>query len=426
MEKSNEIITAPEKVRCPACAAAVYLYDPSRSVFAGCAQCGNFLDLSDRENPMILRKFQSNYWTLPLIPMGSVGSIDGRDGYTLTGFLLKHDPEEDIFWREYLLSHPEQENYRVLAETDGHWTMVWRQALADDFYFAKWNNTVAAYQNGPTYEHYTGYTFELCWAVGEFDWNVLLEDRNMRVDEYYLAPNLLVREQMNGKEEWYRGKYLPSGIVATAFKIDPKLLPRQKDASVLRGKYQDDTDARSSSLSRFTLLMVVLMGLAIGCLYLFKAPRTVLDSSYTLVADSNAWNYYQPLVTPSFEIRQDGAVDIKFHSDVSNQWLELSVTLVNDKTGDAFEATKSIEYYFGNDGGESWTEGDVDERVIFSAVPSGKYHLNVLPYAEFRDRRALRIAVEEASMLSSNIWLMALVILFWPGILWLIQLNKNS
>lgn len=418
------ITTSPEKVRCPACSAALYLHDARRSQYASCAQCGNFLDIADRNFPVILRKFQSNYWTIPTIPIGSVGRIDGRD-YTLTGFLVKYDPKEDFFWREYLLCHPEQENYRVLAEADGHWTIVWKRPLGNDFYYESIGDAVHSRQGGLRFKHFVGYTPDLCWAAGEFDWNVLPESGHMRVNEYMAPPNIFVREQMGSQDDWYKGKYLPAGIVASAFKIDPKLLPRQHGESVLQGKYQVEKDKGATAMSRFTLLMMVATLISVLLCYFFMPPQQVFDSSYALRANDSGWNNFHPIVTEPFEIKRGGAVEIDFTTNVSNQWLELSATLINDKTGDAFEATKSIEYYFGYEGGESWTEGSQDETVIFSSVPAGTYHLNIQPYSEFREEHGLRVQVIESTTLSSNIWMMILVILFWPGILMFIRMNQN-
>jgi len=70
-------------------------------------------------------------------------------------------------------------------------------------------------------------------------------------------------------------------------------------------------------------------------------------------------------------------VEINVRAAVDNSWFYVAGELVDDTTGTSYPFERSIEYYHGYEGGESWSEGSTHERLWFSDVPGGKYYLNM-------------------------------------------------
>jgi hypothetical protein len=64
---------------------------------------------------------------------------------------------------------------------------------------------------------------------------------------------------------------------------------------------------------------------------------------------------------------------------VENSWLEAEITLVNEQTGAEQDLNLGVEYYYGYEDGESWSEGSRKSEEMLSAVPEGRYHLVIVP-----------------------------------------------
>ncbi len=45
-------------------------------------------------------------------------------------------------------------------------------------------------------------------------------------------------------------------------------------------------------------------------------------------------------------------------------------------------AVAALALYHGTEGGENWVEGDPKESAVLSAVPAGRYHLNLYPVSQ--------------------------------------------
>ena len=50
--------------------------------------------------------------------------------------------------------------------------------------------------------------------------------------------------------------------------------------------------------------------------------------------------------------------------DLANSWLETDLTLTNVETGEAVGVQNGLEYYFGVEGGESWSEGSKSNSEV--------------------------------------------------------------
>jgi hypothetical protein len=80
------------------------------------------------------------------------------------------------------------------------------------------------------------------------------------------------------------------------------------------------------------------------------------------------------------------ALLVRHSTDVANNWLELSTTLVEKNTGEAFLGAQEISHYKGVDDGESWSEGSKDDAIVFKGIPPGTYYL-VVDYELGTDKR---------------------------------------
>jgi hypothetical protein len=89
------------------------------------------------------------------------------------------------------------------------------------------------------------------------------------------------------------------------------------------------------------------------------------------------------LVSKTIVLTYPAALDIKFTApNLTNHWLEITASLINEQTGRGYEVTRALEYYEGSEDGEGWSEGDRSASVVISGLPPGRYHLNLYPSPE--------------------------------------------
>jgi hypothetical protein len=88
------------------------------------------------------------------------------------------------------------------------------------------------------------------------------------------------------------------------------------------------------------------------------------------------------LVTEPFEVGERGGnLDFMLTAPVTNAWFGVTITLVNETTGDTQSFDHGVEYYEGYDADGSWSEGSRKESITLTRIPGGTYHLNLVPVA---------------------------------------------
>jgi hypothetical protein len=388
------------ELTCPGCGHTIRYFDEANSSYYGCPKCYTFFKYEYEGPPEVLRQFQRKY--KPKIAIGSKGFIDGSE-YTVVGFMRKNEEGETQQWDEYVLYRKNQP-YIILVEYAGDWVVVRK---SEKSYTVRKLNEYdhMITDNGEQYELHHSYQFYILYACGEFDWNVL-GDELMITYEYMSDTRLLVNEVLNDQSDWYWGTDMNARQVSQAF---------GGDAGDGRNDITGPMD-RWSATKRFTIIMVLAV-IAFQFLFAFLYPeKTVLSSRYMTAPDTTVVANIKPIITESFNLSQSGGVNIEMKTDVDNEWAELSVTMVNEKTGEEYESTKAIEYYHGYEDGESWSEGDNAGEVSFSRIPAGKYHLNVYPYSETKKYMNIDVTVTQNKNFYSNMWLMLAALLAWPAL----------
>jgi len=247
---------------------------------------------------------------------------------------------------------------------------------------------------------------------------------------------------------WYRAEYLTPAQVAAAFGLDPAHLPDHYDV----GAAQPNPVA-AGHLLRLTVTLVLLL---LGLQWLLARPEARVGQQFSLpdtpaaqapplvvpegpvpvpydslpavgappVAPAEATTpppaYSQVLVSDPIVVTAPAVLTVDLHiPGLTNHWVEVTASLVNEQTGRGYEFTRSLEYYEGVEGGESWSEGSRSASAVLSEVPPGHYHLNLYPSAEPGTAgTTLTVAVEQSTAVWSNFWLVLLALLSVPLLQW--------
>jgi hypothetical protein len=370
-----------------------------------------------------------------------------------------------------------------LAEFQGHWLLIRQAtsfpATKGNHWFEgkEWTSP----STGDTFRLWHRYKPVIRDAQGEFDWNIL-DDEDLKMQEFTCPPYLLSSEQAPGKKPvWYLAEYLEPAQVAAAFNLNVSQLPsRHNTGAAEPNPHQPASAWRLFGVAALLLLALAAWlaitrpGSAITQTFTVPAapaapnadptapgnsPITTADSviavaNRAVAALANAPNgdtaglaaakasvallsssaisisppdaapaapgYNQMLVSKTIELTHPAAIDITLSAPgLTNHWLEVTASLVNEQTGRGYEVTRSLEYYEGVEDGESWREGDRSANAVISGLPAGRYHLNLYPSPEAGlGDTELTLELEQHTGFASNVVLILLLMSILPLYQW--------
>jgi hypothetical protein len=361
-------------LECPNCGGTVELkYE--RTINAVCIQCLSVLDATTPAL-QILQKFEGAQRFQPKIPLGKRGKLPSGE-FEAIGFQVRSIEVEGVTysWAEYLLYNP-YKGYRYLTEYNGHWNDIRTlRALPEP---AKAVSKEAVSYRGVKYTHFQTASAQTAFVMGEFPWQVRVGE-TVRVKDYIAPPSTISSEESQGEIVWSLGEYTPSDVIWKAF-----ALPGAPPAAVGIYANQPSPYKGKPSGSWAMFLLLTLLLLTIMLLVGLAAPtQQVFSQKYSFAPTAGEPSF----VTPVFAIRgRESNVSITINTDLRNDWAYVSLALINDQTGVAYDAGREIGYYFGSDSDGNWSEGSRSESVSLPGIPSGDYYLRVEPDME-RDGR---------------------------------------
>jgi hypothetical protein len=278
---------------------------------------------------------------------------------------------------------------------------------------------------GKTYRHFANYKAKIDRVAGEFYWRIKVEDSASLED--YIAPPYLLNKELQGKEiNWSQGEYLQPEQVNDAFEGKLLLTPPKGVFANQPCPYEPSVDAWLKNTLLFVVLVIVLQ-----CWFVFESRQEVVFSKVMEVSavDSSDWSNYRTLNPESanlesepFEIHSNhGNVVIDIDGNLDNSWLFSSISLVNLQNGLTYSSSREISDYSGYDGGEYWRENDSHTDVVFSAVPPGRYQLQVeaeseRSYGSVNARKTQYLRVIANVPLWQNFWFVLIFLLIGPAL----------
>jgi hypothetical protein len=159
--------------------------------------------------------------------------------------------------------------------------------------------------------------------------------------------------------------------------------------------------------------VAVLGMLAAFLIQISSGSGEVVHSSRMHIEPSYAEKSYS---TPDFYLPKRGNVQVQTVAPVKNNWIEFDLALVRENATGVYEATQAIEYYYGYDGGESWSEGSNWAETYFSSVDSGNYRLIVDPSPGQVGLGGMDVSLEIKRNMSvwGNFWIIVLLMFALP------------
>jgi hypothetical protein len=402
---------AAQVFRCPGCGAPMQAR--SREILAvGCASCGAVVDTADQNYKLLSKALgaRDDKYT-PRLPLGSKGTLEGKP-VEVIGFLVKESRADDVAyaWREYLLAGDSTETrgtYRWLTEYDGHWNIA--DVLSNPPAGSGGMELADVKFSGQRFRHYsTAPSAEVIQVAGEFTWRVRRGETS-RVVDYVAPPLLLSRESTDNDLNWSLATYVAPEVIGEAFKLPGRMI-----APV--GIYANqpnpwaETHRRVCSLFWKLALVAVVLQVFFGFLSGGKVLlRQELTFSPQMAEDE--------VVTNEFEVRdRPRKLTVRNSTSLDNNWIGLDLLLVNRATGQAWPAARELSYYYGREDGESWSEGNPTDEVVFLDIPPGTYYLTVDPDIAPEKPVPVRDVIEVSSGGAgwSNFVIVMLFLVFFP------------
>lgn len=401
------------KLACPNCQHTIVYYDVAGSDHYACEQCHSYFRYSGEEQPVVLNRYNGGPPAdLKLLPVGTPGSLNGQ-ACRVVGYTRRCEVQHPEYeWTEYEVFQPATQEYVQLSLFNGHWMLI---RPANQMYEVTSDNGGYNHVKQPdaTYKLYNRYQARVIFAEGEFNWNIE-EDENLTLSEFIAPPVMLVQAQRGAQATWHRAEHIEPKTVAATFGLNVSDLPaRDRMGAVQPNSFKTAWPA----LRAVTLLAVAL--LCFGQFYMFSTypEKQLLNQTLTVRADSSGTpGTNKVLVSSSFTLDHQAALEIDLRTTLNNQWLELPVSLVNEQTGQGFEFTKNIEFYGGVEGGESWTEGDREADAVLARVPPGRYHLNFYPFTEKGVAPTIDVLVTTIPAVWSNFFIVLGLVLVFPAV----------
>ena len=362
---TNKVTPKVKSFQCVQCGAAVTQRAFLQTISVSCPSCGCIIDVSDK-NLKAISTFASKIRVTPHIPLGTRGTF--KDGeFEVIGFLQRFITVEGLeySWREYLLFNPFK-GFRWLSEYNGHWNYI-RSTLRRPKILG--HNEV--HFDDEVFQHFQSATAKVDYVIGEFYWRVEYGESCV-VSDFIAPPRMLSVERTENEMSYSLGEYVEPEQLARAFRLTTPLPPKVGVGATQPSPY-GETAAKVGRLT--ALFLMIALAIQLASLGLAQ-DRLVYQTSLVYKAGEAETSR----VSDVFELTgRPSNVVLRTRANVSNAWIYLSMALINDDTGTAYNFGREIGYYYGTDSDGAWTEGSQSDEVFLPSIPAGHYYLRLEP-----------------------------------------------
>ncbi|HZT60321.1 MAG TPA: DUF4178 domain-containing protein [Pyrinomonadaceae bacterium] len=419
---------AAAQLNCPNCGGPLELRAPDRSERVTCPNCGSLLDVNQGQLRYLTTLVRRD--PPPSIPVGATAEFEGRP-MTVIGFMIRSVEFEGVryFWNEYLLYNPAV-GFRWLVESDAHWSYV--KSVPPGEVVGSGRGVI---YGGKSFRIFQDAAARVEYVEGEFYWKVSVGEL-VQATDYVAAPLMLSKEvpiiRRGGQSvleaeeiNWSLGAYTPVREVERKFGVS---LSRPSNVA-------PNQPWPHKKIYRYWLVLLVAAFFAGIAMFAVTPRSTVFTQVYTLQptptptpgtpeaaqaaqdAAENGNTKTQVIFTDPLPLRGRRNITVTGRANVDNNWLYVEGDLINEQTGLIQQFELPIEYYYGVEDGESWSEGDREQTVYLPAVPEGKYTMRLEAQWENWNQPAppqVSIKVEQGVPRFSNLLIVIVVLSVVP------------
>lgn len=361
-------------ITCPGCNRKQVLFDAAKVVSYVCGNCNavlkntafGFEKLYNLHSP---KRSQ-------LIPLGTTGQLRGQQ-YTVIAYGERFEVGTAWYWAEYTLKAENSHEIAFLSTYEGHWNLLSPTNTDQQSNNAKQSGEKTICFKGEDYERFSVYQAKYNYASGEFQWDADFTSQ-VKCVEFICPPQLIAMEYdpKNYQEaDMFQGNYIPHKEIRQAFPVTATM---KKPVGIAPAQpFYGNIEPR-----RFLIGTLVFCVLALLIQLVYSSYRRQVEVFHeNITIDTSTAD--KPRVTPSFKLEGSMSnMQVEINSNVSNNWCETEINLVNEQTGKETNFVVGASYYYGYAEGESWSEGDPRQKEFICSVAPGTYHFVVTPTKE--------------------------------------------
>jgi hypothetical protein len=411
--------TTVKAFNCRSCGGRVQLRATGISVTAVCEHCHCVIDAADPDLKVIQRA-EAAYVKSDL-PIGIRGELFGVS-WEIIGYVRKAVAGTIYRWDEYLLFNP-WHGFRFLSKSSHHWT-----------FFKRLNEHVQGI--GPNRVTAQGRSFSLfnrdiarVEAVkGEFYWRIKVGDES-HTSDYINPPFMLSKDETMDETNVSLGVYVPHKDIAKAFgaRISSPLSVGACQPAPFERSVSKIMNVAALSFTAAIIIQAVSM-IVLPHHQILNISDTSIMPAVPEVSDTGTGSWSDNISAPEvrgetlstelFELKSPGAVRISSEAVLDNAWAELSLSMVNEKTGHVYAIRQGLEHYYGVSDGERWSEGSNKAESFLSRVPAGTYRLLIDADSDLlakSKKLSFTLKLEHGVTDWSNLLMSLLMIGFFPA-----------
>jgi Domain of unknown function (DUF4178) len=377
---------------CPACGGIVEIHAVGHTISAVCAHCSTLIDTANDNFKVIRKEHEASRDTD--IPIGAKGVLDSIK-WEVIGYVEKKDKSSLSFWEEYLLFNP-YFGFRFLIHSDGHWNL----ATITRRYYPLAGSASEIELDGEKFSVYCRGQSIVEYVKGEFYWRVRKGDEEKYVD--YIAPPKMLSVEKNKQEITESlAEYIEPEIIEKAFAVElhGKTGIAANQPAPFAGKL-----GKIWKIASISIVAAFIIQWSMG-------SGTLVNNTRINVVQSDKDKTFS---TPVFTLPKRSNLSVRSSAPVSNNWMELDLSLVNENTNETYQSRQVIEYYSGYEDGESWSEGGQIAESTFSAIPQGNYRLVIDPSSGLLGNSDVSMEIKRNVPAWGNFWIIFLCIIVFP------------
>ncbi|MCP4747515.1 MAG: DUF4178 domain-containing protein [Desulfobacteraceae bacterium] len=354
----------PKTIRCEACGASLTVKD-EHSEMVVCEYCGSRLDVSATEQK-VLGKKQARTVNFAIHIGDSFYhkscrfEVIGRLAYIEDGNVME-------MTKEYLLYNP-RHGSMWLGQYQGSYSLTKPchvMPYGNPLKSAR-GKVIKTYDNKKWVSEGSG-EYELYYVDGALPWVAQVGDRVEYAEFVHDSGSGRLYEAQKSNQELEYGM---------GWRLSPQTVARALRKPEFEQTAKDNTGADTAINKKWykQLMLLALLGLLInGLAALYCAGRGELVLQQRL----NAAELDQGAYTNRFPIRGGTAVKIKLNAPLNNAWMQAITSIVREDDKMVHDIQTSMEYYYGAQSGESWSEGSRKRSFIVLIPQAGNYRLFV-------------------------------------------------
>ena len=378
--------------RCTQCNGMLELKAPDAAKRVACPYCGALLQVQGGSLKFLEMLERPPFE--PRVPLGATGklhdpTVENPTGpppeWTCLAFLVRSCEVEGTRypWDEYLLWN-KTEGFRWLMHSNGHWTWL-RPIPAGEVAFSF---RVAKY-NAQTFRGYQEVFAGTDYVAGECYWQVTAGER-AQAREYISPPRSINVDQTGTEATITLGQMIEGELVARTFGLKTKLNPAVGIAPAQVNLFS----AQASEAWSFAALWGGVLLLLIMAFSAMGTTETYYTETFSIPPGAPPGSPEAQRFSQPFEVKKSVPLEVKVTAPgLSNNWLGVSIDLVNEKTNEVIAVYAEPSYYSGTTDGESWSEGSNDQSKSTDVVEAGTYVLRTTPSFEPSRSTAYKVSV---------------------------------